>query len=146
MPKIIESKIIINAPIQKVWDVLADFEKYPQWNPFTPKIEIQPDQLGSDVILHVRLNPKSPKLTIQKEQLLAWDQGQQMSWGITKTWYIQTVRIQKLTALDSQTTEYYTSDAFEGPLTWLVLLLFQQKIQIGFDKVAAGLKRQVECS
>ena len=140
---LIESKIIINAPIQKVWAVLADFDNYHQWNPFTPRIDIK-NELGSTVGLHVRLNPKSKKTSLQKETLLTWDEGQLLEWGIQNTWYVKTVRIQRLTALGEQQTEYSTSDAFEGPLTGLIMLLYRKNIQIGFDDVCSGLKKQVE--
>jgi len=139
---LIESQITIDAPIQKVWDVLADFDQYDQWNPFTPKIETT-QEIGSDVLLHVRLNPNKPKLTKQKETLLLWEAGKQMDWGI-QSWWVQTVRTQKLTAIDDQTTQYYTSDAFEGFMTPIIMWLFRQKIQRGFDDVAKGLKTFVE--
>lgn len=140
---LIESKITIHAPIQKVWDVLSNFDKYSQWNPFTPKIEIK-NEIGSTVGLHVRLNPKSKKTILQKETLLAWEEGKRLEWGITNSWFVRTVRIQSLKIIDENTTEYYTSDAFEGPLTGLILFLYRNKIQIGFDDVCIGLKKQVE--
>ncbi|WP_052593683.1 SRPBCC domain-containing protein [Aureispira sp. CCB-QB1] len=144
MPKhLIESKIIINAPIQSVWKVLSNFDNYHQWNPFTPKIDIQ-NTIGSTIGLHVRLNPKSAKTILQKETLLAWEEGQRLEWGIQNSWFVQTIRIQRLTAIDAQTTEYYTSDAFKGPLTGVILLLYRQKIQIGFDDVCMGLKKETE--
>ena len=34
MNKRITTEIIINAPKETVWNVLTDFEAYPQWNPF----------------------------------------------------------------------------------------------------------------
>jgi hypothetical protein len=140
---LIESKVTINAPIQKVWEVLSNFDNYHQWNPFTPKIDIQ-NKIGSTVGLHVRLNPKSSKTMLQKETLLAWEEGKQLEWGIKNSWFVRTVRVQNLKAIDENTTEYYTSDAFEGPLTGLILLLYRTKIQIGFDDVCTGLKKEVE--
>ena len=139
----IESKIIIKAPIQKVWAVLSNFDNYHQWNPFTPKIEVK-NEIGSTVALHVRLNPTSSKTILQKETLLKWEEGKCLEWGITTSWFVQTIRIQSLKAMDENTTEYYTSDAFEGPLTGLILLLYRNKIQIGFDDVCTGLKKEVE--
>ena len=93
--KIIESKITIDTPIDKVWQILADFENYHHWNPFTPKIELT-KEIGTDVMLHVRLHPKSKNLIKQKETLLHWEEGKQMDWGITDAWYVRTVRTQYL--------------------------------------------------
>lgn len=32
--KSLETEIIINAPADKVWNILVDFDSYPEWNPF----------------------------------------------------------------------------------------------------------------
>lgn len=143
-PKKIESSIIIKAPLSKVWQALADFENYQQWNPFTPRIDISPQQLGSIVGLHVRLFPKLSKTIFQNQQLVSFQENNKMEWGVKDAWYLRTARIQQLTAIDKNTTRYYTSDTFEGPLTWFVLLLFKKNIQIGFDDLAQGLKTYVE--
>lgn len=39
MSKSLQTEIIINAPAEKVWNVLMDFEKYHEWNPFILAIE-----------------------------------------------------------------------------------------------------------
>lgn len=36
--KELKSEILINAPREKVWAVLTDFESYPAWNPFIREI------------------------------------------------------------------------------------------------------------
>ncbi|EEB91172.1 hypothetical protein MPER_10510, partial [Moniliophthora perniciosa FA553] len=33
----VSSSILINAPIEKVWNILLDFPKYSEWNPFVRK-------------------------------------------------------------------------------------------------------------
>jgi hypothetical protein len=35
----ISIEIEINAPAARVWEILTDFARYPQWNPFIPDIE-----------------------------------------------------------------------------------------------------------
>lgn len=42
MNKEIKTEIIINASREKIWEVLTDFEQYPQWNPFVVRIEGKP--------------------------------------------------------------------------------------------------------
>ena len=37
--RVVETEILINAPPQKVWKVLTDFSRYPEWNPVMTKIE-----------------------------------------------------------------------------------------------------------
>ncbi len=143
MAFIVESKIQINTPVDWVWQTLSDFETYDQWNPFTPKIEIS-QNIGSDVILHVRMNPQSSKIIKQKETLLVWEEPQQIDWGITNSMFLDTVRTQRLRTLDAMTTEYYTSDIIKGPISLLVKWGFQKKIKHGFDQVALSLKNEAE--
>ena len=47
-----EQTVKIDAPIEKVWQVLSNFEHYEQWNPFTPKVELS-KVIGEPVYLHV---------------------------------------------------------------------------------------------
>ncbi|MCS6904953.1 MAG: SRPBCC domain-containing protein [Bacteroidia bacterium] len=34
----VQESIELPQPIEKVWEVLTDFEKYPQWNPYIRKV------------------------------------------------------------------------------------------------------------
>ncbi len=34
--------IEIDAPAERVWQVLTDFRRYPEWNPFMPKVAGEP--------------------------------------------------------------------------------------------------------
>lgn len=39
MAREIATSAVIEAPPQAVWDVLLDFTRYPEWNPFLPKLQ-----------------------------------------------------------------------------------------------------------
>jgi hypothetical protein len=75
--KEIVTKIEINAPPSRVWQILTDFEKYPTWNPFinkisgTParneKLEVHmPDPRGGTMILTPTV------LVAEKDRELRW--------------------------------------------------------------------------
>ena len=114
MEKIIESSCIIDAPSKIVWEILVDFDQYSEWNPFTPRIDIE-KRIGSSVVLHVNMNLNQKKLIRQKETLLQWNEGQNINWGISNSMLIQTVRIQSLTSIDENKTKYYTCLLYTSP-------------------------------
>ena len=48
---------VIDAPIDLVWAVMLDTDRYPEWNPFVVRIDLPHEremQVGDPVVLHVR--------------------------------------------------------------------------------------------
>jgi hypothetical protein len=54
----IATSISISAPLKRVWEVLLDFARYPEWNPFVRSIE-GPSSEGS--VLKVTVHPPGGK-------------------------------------------------------------------------------------
>ena len=72
----IQTEVTINATASKVWQVLTDFEAYPQWNPFIRQIDgaIQP---GQQLIIELNLSGRTMTfnptvLFMQPERALRW--------------------------------------------------------------------------
>lgn len=138
----IQSEIIINAPKKMVWDILLDTSLYHIWNPFTPKIETD-FVVGHEIILHVNMTP-GKKLLLQKEKILWVKEQESLAWGITSMFPVKTERIQELTEVSASVTKYMTCDKFWGPLVPLVMMMYRQKVQVGFDQIAMALKNRAE--
>ncbi len=56
--KTVETMVEIAAPVARVWDVLADFDSYPEWNPFIKSIT---GQLACREKLSVFIQPPGEK-------------------------------------------------------------------------------------
>lgn len=139
---IIETDITINAPLEQVWQVLADFPNYHQWNGFCSRLETS-GKIGDPVIMtvHMRLGKKP---IIQQEILSDFIQNKKMGWRLNWFFLLKTHRVQQLSRIDQNTTHYYTFDKFWGLLTPLVMALYRRDIQRGFDLTAKGLKNFLE--
>ena len=49
----IETQIDINAPAERVWSILMDFQSYARWNPFIRSIEGTP-KVGERLNIHIQ--------------------------------------------------------------------------------------------
>ena len=39
MASVVRAEIEIDCGIERVWQILCDLPSYPEWNPFTPRVE-----------------------------------------------------------------------------------------------------------
>lgn len=140
---IYSDKVTINAPAEFVWDILVDLKKYPEWNPFTVKVE-STLKIGDPVYLHVRLGNK--KQRVQTEQIRAVTRPYKLAWGMKMGYeFLLTARRDQLIEpAGDETCTYVSSDAFNGWLTSMVVKNFGKDIEEGFNAVAYALKERAE--
>ena len=136
-------KVTINAPAERVWAVLTNLERYPDWNPFTFQV-LGTLETGRPVELHVRMGKRGD--TVSTETVQAIEPGRMLSWGMTMGMavFLKARRDQQLQRIDDHTCSYQTWDAFSGLLTPIVVALYGRDIQQGFNAVADALKRYCE--
>jgi hypothetical protein len=139
---VIRAEAVIGAPRERVWEVLVDFERYGEWNPFTPEVRTRLEA-GVPVDMRVRLWSGERG---QREYVTQVVMGERVCWGMHMgaAWLLRAERCQWLEALDGGRTRYVTEDRLTGALTPLVLALYGRSMQRGFQGVADGLKGQVE--
>jgi len=73
----IRCEIEIEAPAERVWQVLTDFDTYPDWNPFIKHISGQPK---TDSRLKVRLEPPGGKGMTFSPRVLKVHRGRELRW------------------------------------------------------------------
>lgn len=143
---IYSDKVIINAPIERVWEVLMDLPRYPEWNPFTYEVVPHDGSLypGANVDLYVRMPLRGDRVSTEKVARL--EAPTQLAWGMTmiNPWLLKAQRDQVLEKLDDNRCSYQTWDAFRGLLTPVVVGLFGKDMKNGFDGVAHALKKRCE--
>ena len=134
--------VTIEAPVETVWRVLTDFDRYGEWNPFTPSVKAELE-IGARVDMRVamggyRLRQTEIICALEPPTLLAWRTI------MGARWLLQAVREQRLEVLSDETCRYTTSDEFKGVLMPLVILLTGGFVRRGFNAVAVALKRRAE--
>ena len=140
---VVSSEIEIAAPAQRVWEILTDLPRYPEWNPFTQKVE-STLELGAEVHLHTRLRGEG--LAHRIEYITEHVPGERICWGMTMgpRFVLAAKRRQILTPEGANRTRYLTDDTISGLLTPIVMMFWGEAMQRGFDGVAAALKKRAE--
>jgi hypothetical protein len=141
-PNPVRAEIEIDAPIERVWEILKDVDRYGDWNPFTPRVETTL-RIGDPIHLHVRLIGKR---LMHRVEYITRNQPYALGWEMKMgaRFLLHAERVQTLTAIDEHRTRYVTEDCFTGWLRPLVLALFGRAMQRGFADCALGLKKAAE--
>ncbi len=143
MASIVRAEIEIDAPVDRVWEILRDLDGYAAWNPFTPRVE-STLRVGDPIHLHVRL--RGERLTHRVETVTAAEPRKKLCWNMKMgaPFLLSAERCQLLASLDAQRTRYLCEERIRGALAPLVMLLYGDAMQRGFDDCGAGLKKHAE--
>lgn len=139
----INTQITLQASPEKVWNLLLDFENYPNWNPFIKSLKGKP-QVGNQLEALIEgLNGKDMTFT---PTVLAATPNQELRW-LGKLWVkglFDGEHYFKLQANANGTTTFTHGENFSG----LLVPLFKKKLlantQQGFTKMNEQLKEVVE--
>ncbi|MCP4038910.1 MAG: SRPBCC domain-containing protein [bacterium] len=140
----VRAEIEIDAPPEVVFDILTDLERYPEWNPFTPRIDSSLE-IGAAVRMRVRLR-EGRGLRRQVETVTANERPHKLCWGanIPVRFLIRADRCQRLESLEGGRTKYVCTDDISGWLTPIVIRYFGKAMRRGFEDCAIALKKRAE--
>lgn len=137
----LETEVLFDAPVENVWIVLTDNEKYFEWNPFiissTGKMK-----LGAR-ITNVMVNQGSetiftPIITEYKEnEALEW-LGSGLGGMFKGTHYF------RLTESEDGKTKMLHGEEFSGLLSGLIMRMIANDTQANFGLMNEALKKRVE--
>lgn len=138
----IDKTLEIAAPASVVWEVLTDFARYGEWNPFVPecKATLQP---GGAIEMQVRLMAKPQ---FQREWIREVDTGKGFSYNM-KPMPLGALRSFRSHAIEEQGAErcrYRSHFEMQGWLLPLILAMFRGGLERGFEGMSAGFKTRAE--
>ena len=147
--KPVYSEIVINAPANIVWNIIADPDNYPKWNCFIPRITLKTSELavGSEFNLDCQMTDTT-LLRNEKEVVLEVSPDEyRFRMGTSRTRGrpgIVSNRCQICQVIDEKTTKYINYEEFSGFLSPIVYLLYAKKLKAAFEKHNAALKHYAE--
>jgi hypothetical protein len=149
MEKRVYSEIIINAPAKLVWETITDFEKYSEWNRFTPRITLLNKNfiIGSEFDLDCRMTEKDLLIDEHESILEINADNYSFCMGTSRTKGrpgIRSYRWQICEPLSKDTTKYINHERYVGPLAPIVRFLYDKKLSAAFQSFCMDLKKHVE--
>lgn len=134
----LKTEIIINAEPSKVWEILTDFENYPNWNPFIKSLTGNV-KIGNQIKIELQGMTFKPKvLTFEKEKEFSW-LGHLLFKGL-----FDGEHLFKLIDNKDGTTKFEQSEKFKGILVSLFKKKLITKTKNGFIDMNKRLKIETE--
>jgi uncharacterized protein YndB with AHSA1/START domain len=141
----IASEVVeIDVPQEFVWAVLTDFARYPEWNPYTVRVEAVL-AVGGRVVLHLP-DPNAPGQVFETvEWMSVVDAPHHLQYNTgTEIPGIHAVRDQWVEDLGGGRSSYRTTDVFNGDIAKVVYDLQGAWVTAGFNATAHALKARAE--
>ena len=147
-----QAETLIDAPIERVWDVIMDLKNYPDWNPFTVEIE-NPEgpKVGAAIRLHVRWSSGKGVISPERIGLIEPPSGapgaRRACYGYNFGTILSTLnlvrskRLQILEERPGNKTFYKTTIELSGLFAGATPI---EQIQDGFDRQTVALKQRCE--
>lgn len=139
------AEIEIHASADKVWGVLMDFNKYPEWNPFIKSIRGSAE-IGSR--LQVVMQPEGRKPTTFRPKVLANQPHEEFRWlgkllipGIFDGEHIFLIEI-----LDEGRVKFIQQEYFKGIFASSIMKKIGDVTQLAFEAMNLALKERAEKS
>ena len=144
----IRAEIVIRADPARVFEVILDVDRYPEWNPFTPRTTLRTGQVapGTEFELDCQMT-ETRLLAGEREVILSVDPlARELCMGTSRTRGrpgIRSVRRQRCDAAP-EGTRFLNSEEFTGPVAPLVYLLYGAKLKRAFRRYCEALAQRAE--
>ena len=142
---LIESVTVeVDAPQALVWEVLVDYARYPEWNPYTVRVDTRLE-VGADVHLHLPSPDKPGETMVTTEVMRVIDAPHHLQYDTAENLPgIFAVRDQWVEDLGGGRSSYRTTDVFSGEYAKAAYEMTGDWVKQGFDAVAHALKARAE--
>ncbi|MFC1785513.1 SRPBCC family protein [Candidatus Neomarinimicrobiota bacterium] len=138
----IVTEISINATPNKVWNVLTNFYKHPEWNPFITAISGNKN-VGEQII--VRMRPPESKGMTLKPVISKFEKNKEFRWK-GKLFFkglFDGEHYFKLSDNKNGTTTFIHGEYFSGVLVGLLRKTLKNT-EVGFELMNIALKKESE--
>jgi hypothetical protein len=140
----LDTSIEIDAPPERVWSVLTDFDSFPDWNPFirSARGEVEP---GAK--LEIRLEPPGGRAMTFKPTVLVAEPGRELRWlgRLLLPGLFDGEHIFRIEPIEGGHSRFVQAERFRGLLVPLFGRTLEQTRR-GFEAMNEALCRRAEAA
>lgn len=141
--KELRSEIEIQAPAERVWQILTDLASFPQWNPFIRRAS---GTIKTGERLEVSIQPVGGRGMTFRPTVLNADPGRELRWlgRLLIPDLFDGEHCFTIEALDSNRVRFTQREVFTGLLVPLFARSLDSGTQRGFEAMNQALKARAE--
>jgi len=141
----LHTTIVIEANAEHVWEILTDFDAYPEWNPFIRRIQ---GELKVGAQLDVQMQPSGGDSMNLRLKLLKVEPGRELRWFghfVLRGLY-DGVHSFKIEPIEAGFVRFTQRQVITGVLVGLMRQSLQTETRRGFEEMNQALKMRAEKS
>ncbi len=140
--KQIVAEIIIDAPVEKIWGILTDFNQYSEWNPFIVKSRGVP-VVGSTLVNTMKQGDKNMTL---KPKIIKAITNRTLEWkgSLIIPGLFDGLHYFKIEQLSNNQSKLIQGELFSGILSGPILKSLKENTTQGFIEMNMALKKLAE--
>ena len=141
----LRTEIAIDAPTDRVWAILTDFDSFPDWNPFMLRAQGNV-KVGETIEVYVK-QPDGIGMTF-KPRVLAAEPNREFRWKgrMVMPGIFDGEHIFEIEELGDGSCRFVQREQFTGILTSLMLRFIGKKTLRGFEMMNTALKARAEAA
>jgi len=140
--KNLRTEIIINGSAEKVWTVLTDFEKYPEWNPFIVSITGKPD-VGSTIRAELK---NGSSTSVFKPEVMVFEKNKAFEWlgSLPVPGIFNGHHCFHIESISANQVKFIQEENFSGLLAGIIMNKIGEQTRAGFISMNKALKERAE--
>jgi hypothetical protein len=141
---LVHTEIEIDAPAARVWEILADFDAYPDWNRLIPRVTGAP-VVGSTAGIRLALGSVQVPISVE---ILCADPGRELCWVGPAQKHLRHLgngtHYFRIHEIDDRRIRFEHGEEFAGLLVPRRFARGEQFLTRGYESLNRALKRRAE--